>query len=68
MASVLTACKLTSGAADTDEGDSFSGSTKQDLKRKVQYARGSDSDFLSDPRPYKKVRFGLCARVSYDRR
>ncbi|KAH5073478.1 hypothetical protein HBI42_037130 [Parastagonospora nodorum] len=39
---------------DTDEGDPFSSANKQDLKRKVQYARGSDSDFLSDPRRYKK--------------
>jgi hypothetical protein len=64
MASVVVALELIS-AADTDEGDSFSGSTKQDLKRKVQYARGSDSDFLLDPRPYKKVSFELCARFSY---
>ncbi|KAH8731168.1 RXT2-like protein [Phaeosphaeriaceae sp. PMI808] len=39
---------------DTDEGDSPFGADKQDLKRKVQYARGSDPDFLLDPRPYKK--------------
>jgi hypothetical protein len=45
--------------ADTDEADSFSDANKQDLKRKVQYARGSDPDFLSDPRPYKKVGLGL---------
>ncbi|KAL5114662.1 hypothetical protein ACEQ8H_007456 [Pleosporales sp. CAS-2024a] len=40
--------------ADTDEGDAFSPANKQHLKRKVQYARGSDADFLSDPRRYKK--------------
>lgn len=29
---------------------------RQDLKRKSQYARASDPEFLSEPRPYKKVR------------
>ncbi|KAF2833227.1 hypothetical protein CC86DRAFT_279026 [Ophiobolus disseminans] len=39
---------------DTDEADAFNNDSRQDLKRKVQYARGSDPDFLLDPRPYKK--------------
>jgi hypothetical protein len=56
-ASIPIALKLTC-AADMEDGDSFPGSNKQDLKRKVQYARGSDPDFLADTRPYKKVSFG----------
>ena len=43
-------------AADLDEADSPFANYRQDLKRKSQYARASDPDFLSDPRPYKKVR------------
>lgn len=39
---------------DTDDGESFAGPYKQDLKRKVQYARGSDADFPTDIRPFKK--------------
>ncbi|KAH7414195.1 RXT2-like protein [Phaeosphaeria sp. MPI-PUGE-AT-0046c] len=39
---------------DTDEGESFASPYKQDLKRKVQYARGSDADFPTDVRPFKK--------------
>lgn len=48
--------------ADTEEDAPFS-SNKQDLRRKVHYARASDPDFLLDPRLYKKVRFTstLCA-------
>jgi hypothetical protein len=45
--------------ADADEADVFSGANRQDLRRKVQYARGSDADFLLDPRPYKKVGWTL---------
>ncbi|CAO2650602.1 Nn.00g018940.m01.CDS01 [Neocucurbitaria sp. VM-36] len=41
-------------SADTDEADPPFSSQKQDLKRKVHYARASDPDFLLDPRPYKK--------------
>jgi hypothetical protein len=48
--------------ADTDDADAFSGAKKQDLRRKVQYARGSDADFLLDSRPYKKV--GLTLRLA----
>lgn len=40
--------------ADTDESDSLFNSHRQDLKRKVHYARGGDPDFLSNPQPYKK--------------
>ncbi|KAF2034866.1 hypothetical protein EK21DRAFT_97095 [Setomelanomma holmii] len=40
--------------ADTDDGESQLDENKQDLRRKVHYARGSDPDFLLDPRPYKK--------------
>ncbi|KAF1911771.1 RXT2-like protein [Ampelomyces quisqualis] len=40
--------------SDADEGDVLSSSNRQDLKRKVHYARGRDADFLADPRPYKK--------------
>ncbi|KAH7085724.1 RXT2-like protein [Paraphoma chrysanthemicola] len=39
---------------DTDDGESITDENKQDLRRKVHYARGSDADFLLDPRPYKK--------------
>ncbi|UPX10949.1 uncharacterized protein EKO05_0001581 [Ascochyta rabiei] len=40
-----------SDAADTD---SPFADYRQDLKRKSQYARANDPDFLIDPRPYKK--------------
>ncbi|KAF1840996.1 uncharacterized protein K460DRAFT_359534 [Cucurbitaria berberidis CBS 394.84] len=40
--------------SESEEEESPFGSHKQDLKRKVHYARASDPDFLSDPRPYKK--------------
>ena len=43
-------------AADLEEAESPFADYRQDLKRKSQYARSSDPDFLSDPRPYKKVR------------
>lgn len=45
--------------ADTEDTDS---PFRQDLKRKARYARASDPDFLSDPRPYKKVRRRLWRR------
>lgn len=48
-------CAALTGRTDTDDSDSFYGDGRQDLKRKVQYARGSDPDFLAEPRPYKKV-------------
>jgi len=60
-ATAPTQCALLTGAADTDESDSFYSDGRQDLKRKVQYARGSDPDFLSEPRPYKKVSSDRCA-------
>lgn len=41
--------------ADLEETDSPFTDYRQDLKRKSQYARASDPDFLLDPRPYKKV-------------
>lgn len=47
-------CAELTCAADTDEADAFDDENRQDLKRKVQYARGSDPDFLSDPRPYRR--------------
>jgi hypothetical protein len=53
---ISSTCAQLTGAADTDEADNFYGDNRQDLKRKVQYARGSDPDFLSEPRPYRKVR------------
>ncbi|KAL6703245.1 hypothetical protein ACN47E_010033 [Coniothyrium glycines] len=40
--------------SDADDSDSLFASNKQDLRRKVHYARASDPDFLADPRPYKK--------------
>ncbi|KAJ8116227.1 hypothetical protein OPT61_g2301 [Boeremia exigua] len=40
--------------SDPEEADSPFASYRQDLKRKSQYARASDPDFLSDTRPYKK--------------
>ncbi|KAF2632228.1 hypothetical protein BU25DRAFT_358985 [Macroventuria anomochaeta] len=40
--------------SDLEEEDSPFVDYRQDLKRKSQYARASDPDFLSDPRPYKK--------------
>ncbi|KAH6615299.1 RXT2-like protein [Boeremia exigua] len=40
--------------SDLEEADSPFANYRQDLKRKSQYARASDPDFLSDPRPYKK--------------
>jgi len=48
------ACSQSS--ADLEEADSPFADSRQDLKRKSQYARASDPDFLSDPRPHKKVR------------
>ncbi|KAF1941786.1 hypothetical protein EJ02DRAFT_346880 [Clathrospora elynae] len=41
--------------SDTEDTDTLFGSNKQDLRRKVHYARASDADFLTDARPYKKV-------------
>ncbi|KAI4606766.1 hypothetical protein J4E83_009912 [Alternaria metachromatica] len=40
--------------SDTEDSETPLNSNKQDLRRKVHYARASDPDFLSDPRPYKK--------------
>ncbi|CAN9148157.1 unnamed protein product [Alternaria alternata] len=40
--------------SDTEDSETPFSSNKQDLRRKVHYARASDPDFLSDPRPYKK--------------
>ncbi|KAF1930853.1 uncharacterized protein M421DRAFT_418327 [Didymella exigua CBS 183.55] len=40
--------------SDLEEADSPFADYRQDLKRKSQYARASDPDFLADPRPYKK--------------
>ncbi|KAJ4380755.1 hypothetical protein N0V86_004117 [Didymella sp. IMI 355093] len=40
--------------SDLEEADSPFADYRQDLKRKSQYARASDPDFLLDPRPYKK--------------
>ncbi|EMD91485.1 hypothetical protein COCC4DRAFT_188455 [Bipolaris maydis ATCC 48331] len=40
--------------SDTEDSETALGSNKQDLRRKVHYARASDPDFLADPRPYKK--------------
>ncbi|XPS74984.1 hypothetical protein M3J09_007096 [Ascochyta lentis] len=40
--------------ADAADADSPFADYRQDLKRKSQYARASDPDFLADPRPYKK--------------
>lgn len=48
-------------AADLEDADSPFADYRHDLKRKSQYARASDPDFLSDPRPYKKVWLHLCA-------
>ncbi|KAF2131486.1 hypothetical protein P153DRAFT_286395 [Dothidotthia symphoricarpi CBS 119687] len=39
---------------DSDTEDAADSPFRQDLKRKTRYARASDPDFLSDPRPYKK--------------
>ncbi|KAF1837571.1 hypothetical protein BDW02DRAFT_586535 [Decorospora gaudefroyi] len=39
---------------DTEDSEPPFDSNKQHLRRKVHYARASDPDFLSDPRPYKK--------------
>ena len=61
-ASSFTQCAQLTGPADTDESDSFYSDGRQDLKRKVQYARGSDPDFLSEPRRYKKVSSDLARR------
>lgn len=44
--------------ADAEDDAPFA-NQRHDLRRKVQYARASDPDFLSDPRPYKKVCLGL---------
>lgn len=50
-------------ASDSEESETPPYSTqKQNLKRKTQYSRTGDPDFLSDPRPYKKVR-SLAPRV-----
>ncbi|KAJ4985709.1 rxt2-like protein [Stagonosporopsis vannaccii] len=47
--------KLLRGSdSDLEDADSPFANYRQDLKRKSQYARASDPDFLSDPRPYKK--------------
>ncbi|KAJ4310775.1 hypothetical protein N0V94_008277 [Neodidymelliopsis sp. IMI 364377] len=46
--------KILRGNDDAEENDSPFADYRQDLKRKSQYARASDPDFLSDPRPYKK--------------
>jgi hypothetical protein len=43
-------------AADLEDTDTHFADYRQDLKRKSQYARASDPEFLADPRPYKKVR------------
>jgi hypothetical protein len=53
-------------AADTEETDSPFADYRQDLKRKSHYARASDPDFLSDPRPYKKVRLPPLRRPPLD--
>lgn len=53
-------------AADLDEADSPFATRRQDLKRKSQYARASDPDFLTDPRPYKKVRLLPLRRLGTD--
>lgn len=41
-------------ASDDDEPDTLH-NRQQSLKRKAQYSRSGDADFLADPRPYKKV-------------
>jgi hypothetical protein len=51
---------------DAGETDSPFADYRQDLKRKSQYARASDPDFLSDPRPYKKVRSPHMRRLGPD--
>lgn len=61
-AATIRQCAQLTGAADTDESDNFYSNDRQDLKRKVQYARASDPDFLSEPRPYKKVSSDLARR------
>ncbi|KAG9197468.1 hypothetical protein G6514_001536 [Epicoccum nigrum] len=40
--------------SDLEDADAPFADHRQDLKRKSQYARASDPEFLSDPRPYKK--------------
>lgn len=47
---------------DLEDADAPFADYRQDLKRKSQYARASDPEFLSDPRPYKKVRLQLRVR------
>ena len=44
---------LLTRAVDTEDESPFS-TNKQDLRRRVHYARASEPDFLSDPQPYKK--------------
>lgn len=46
--------QLTVLASDDDEPDTLH-NRQQSLKRKAQYSRSGDADFLADPRPYKKV-------------
>ncbi|KAK1915666.1 hypothetical protein P3342_003476 [Pyrenophora teres f. teres] len=41
--------------SDTEDSETALSNKKQDLRRKVHYARASDPDFLTDPHPYKKV-------------
>ncbi|KAA8625159.1 hypothetical protein PtrSN002B_007104 [Pyrenophora tritici-repentis] len=41
--------------SDTEDSETTLSNKKQDLRRKVHYARASDPDFLTDPHPYKKV-------------
>ncbi|KAF7453557.1 RXT2 N domain containing protein [Pyrenophora tritici-repentis] len=40
--------------SDTEDSETTLSNKKQDLRRKVHYARASDPDFLTDPHPYKK--------------
>lgn len=47
---------LTTAASESEETETPYSNQKQSLKRKAQYTRSGDPDFLSDPRPYKKVR------------